>query len=124
VAWLWQADGGATPAGAQWDATPGVGAVAKKPRSRWDETPAVAGAAVDATPMMGATPTVGATPVVGATPMGGLGMETPLPSQLQQNVPMTPEQFQVRNTLFHIFPVSSLSPVLSLSGLRRFTVIR
>jgi splicing factor 3B subunit 1 len=101
------ADGGATPS--RWDApTPGGGA---SRRNRWDETPdpsALAGGATpggdrkvrsrwDETPVAnsgGATPMGGgATPMfggmMGATPVGGMDMQTPLPSQLAQ---MTPEQ--------------------------------
>jgi len=83
---LSQGDGGATPGWAAGE-TPAVGATpALNQRSRWDETPAGAGVggatpAAGATP--GATPGWGATPGFGVTPVGGLGMETPDPSQLK-----------------------------------------
>ena len=93
-----QAADGATPG---WQGeTPADGmaaAVPKKPRSRWDETPANLGPS--ATPSAGA---MGVTPgfFTGATPAGGgfAGMETPSTAQRVavqgQQVAMTPEQYQ------------------------------
>lgn len=81
-----QVDPGATPGWSGGGETPGVGATPSgKARSRWDETPA-GSAGVGATPMMGgATPGWGgATPAYGVTPFGGMGMDTPTPSQLPQ----------------------------------------
>ena len=81
-----QPAGGETPGWAAGE-TPGPGATpAGKQRSRWDETPAGAPGGLGATPAAGATPGAtpgwGATPAYGVTPVGGLGMETPTPSQL------------------------------------------
>mmetsp|Transcript_33913 Transcript_33913/g.75203 ORF Transcript_33913/g.75203 Transcript_33913/m.75203 type:complete len:1276 (-) Transcript_33913:815-4642(-) len=83
---------GATPA---WQGeTPAMGDAggAKKPRSRWDETPANLGPG--ATPMMGAGITPGF--FTGATPAAVPGMETPATAMARQGqaVPMTPEQYQ------------------------------
>ncbi|KAK9858437.1 hypothetical protein WJX84_009169, partial [Apatococcus fuscideae] len=84
---------GETPAG-------GLGATPtpKRGRSRWDETPmgpgmTPGGMTPGATPGPGATPMMGATPTIGPTPMGGMGMETPSPSQLGK-VPLSAEQYQ------------------------------
>lgn len=81
---------GATPAwGGETPAVLGDGM--KKGRSRWDETPANIGPS--ATPMVGAGVTPGF--FSGATPAATMGMETPATAALrQQQVPMTPEQYQ------------------------------
>lgn len=87
--------GGATPA---WGGeTPAGDGAAKKGRSRWDETPA---GAPGATPLNqpGITPGF----FTGATPAGGMGMETPATvalQRIQQQVPMTPEQYQEARTM-------------------------
>ncbi len=72
----------------------------KKQRSRWDETPANAGAFGSATPAHGGG--VGVTPgfFTGATPAAASGMETPGTAMRMaaagggQQVPMTPEAYQ------------------------------
>ena len=122
--------GGTTPAGMAWDATPkltaaGATPTPKRTRSRWDETPAGAGAggvtpsaavaaltsAGGATPAGGMTPggmtpggatpggmtPGGATPggFSGATPMGGMDMATPTPGQIALRGSLTPEMYQM-----------------------------
>mmetsp|Transcript_1821 Transcript_1821/g.4048 ORF Transcript_1821/g.4048 Transcript_1821/m.4048 type:complete len:1229 (-) Transcript_1821:173-3859(-) len=95
--------GGVTPG--RWDAPTPVTAAGASRRNRWDETPTPGRLDPGATPVVGGekkvrsrwdeTPVAnvgGATPLIGATPVGGLGMETPMPSQLGGSVGMTPEQ--------------------------------
>lgn len=93
------AEAGSIPTN-KWDETPtrsdeDTGATPRK-RNRWDETPVTSTSQWDATPKAmpsGKRSRWDETPVgvngMGATPVGGLGLVTPTPSQLQ--VPMTPE---------------------------------
>uniref|UniRef100_A0A1J3GT84 Splicing factor 3B subunit 1 n=1 Tax=Noccaea caerulescens TaxID=107243 RepID=A0A1J3GT84_NOCCA len=83
---------GATPSGVTWDATPkGLATpTPKRQRSRWDETPATMGSATPG----GATPAAFYTP--GVTPLGGDGLLTPTPGQLNlSGAVMTAEQYNM-----------------------------
>ncbi|CAA7034833.1 unnamed protein product [Microthlaspi erraticum] len=83
---------GSTPSGNTWDATPkGLATpTPKRQRSRWDETPATMGSATPG----GATPAAFYTP--GVTPLGGDGLLTPTPGQLNLNgAGMTAEQYNM-----------------------------